>query len=233
MKKIIQLVAMAVLGLSVSSCELSEIDNYDSPNATLSGGIYDKETNELVQQDIIRGMQIEYIEHGFSNPQTQYIVVKNDGSYRNNLMFANTYSIRPVRGNFVPIESQEVQVKGDTEVDFKVQPYIRIRNSSIKQEGNKIVGTFQIQQTVTNPVKRIGLFAHSELNVGEPLNLVSSQLDINAQTNESQIYRLEIDLDTNSARLGKGKSFFFRIGALIDASEAKFNYAPALRLVIQ
>ena len=53
--------------LILHSCEL---DNYDGPDATLSGRIIDKETGELVEQDIIRGTQIEFIEHGYDNPLT-------------------------------------------------------------------------------------------------------------------------------------------------------------------
>ena len=44
----------------------------------------DIETGELVEQDIIDGAQIEFIEHGFENPETQYMVIKNNGTYRNN-----------------------------------------------------------------------------------------------------------------------------------------------------
>lgn len=220
------------MGLVLGSCELDQLDNYDGPNATISGGIYDYQTGELVEQDIINGMQIEYVEHGFDNPQTQYMVVKNDGTYRNNLMFSGTYTIQPVRGNFVPVEAQEIEVSGDTRHDFEVQPYIRVRNVEIQKEENKIVATFNLEQTVTNPVRRIGLFAHEQVNVGEPLNLVSSVVNVNAVTNDVTRYRLEINLDAHSSQLQNGKEYYFRVGALIDAPEAKYNYAPAVRIAI-
>lgn len=216
----------------LSACELSEVDNYDGPNASISGGVYDKETGDLLQQDIIRGAQIEYIEQGFANPQNQYMVIKNDGTYANKLMFANTYSMQLVRGNFVPIEKQQVVVSGDTKLDFKVQPYIRIKNASIVKEGNKIIATFNIQQTVSNNVKRIGLFAHAEVNVGDPLNVVASRQDINTATSESTQYTLEINLTDHPNTLKPGSAYYFRVGALIDAAEAKYNYAPAIRITL-
>ena len=212
------------------SCELSEIDNYPGPNATISGGIYDMETGELVEQDIIKGMQIEYIEDGYDNPEIQYMVVKNDGTYLNKLMFANTYSMRPVRGNFVPVGSKGVRVQGDTKVDFQVLPYIRIKNAEIKKEGNKVIATFNLQQTVPNKTSKIGLYAHKEENVGLPLNVVAQELVINAVVEESTTYRLEIDLEANSNKLLAGQAYFFRIGALMGAPEAKPNYAPAVRI---
>lgn len=219
--------------LFFASCDLFKLDNYDGPNATISGGIYDQETRELIQQDIINGMQIEYIEHGFDNPHTQYMIVKVDGTYRNDIMFANTYTIRPVRGNFTAVEEEEIVVKGNTIHDFYVQPYIRIKNAKIEKEGAKIVATFNIQQTVPNNVKRIGLFAHPETNVGYPINTVNSVQEINSSTIEGTQYRLEIDLNAHTDKLKIGKQYYFRVGALIDAGEAKYNYAPAVRITIE
>ncbi len=218
--------------LLMAGCELEKIDNYDGPNASIYGGIYDIETNELIQQDIIRGTQIEYIENHYENPETQYLVVKNDGTFRNNMMFANTYTIRPVRGNFVEVQKMGIEVKGETKVDFKVLPYIRIKNAKIEKVGNKIVATFNLQQNVPNNVKKIGLFAHQEPNVGEPLKVVSSQVDLKMVTFESTIYTLQINLDENKNNLVPGKQYYFRIGALIDAPEAKFNYVPAIRITL-
>lgn len=218
--------------LLMTGCELEKIDNYDGPNASIYGGIYDIETNELVQQDIIRGTQLQYIENHYQNPETQYLVIKNDGTFRNNMMFSNTYTIWPVRGNFVEVPKRGVEVKGDTKIDFKVLPYIRIKNAKIEKVGNKITATFNLKQNVANNVKRIGLFAHSEPNVGEPLNVVAMQMPVDMVTYESTTYTLQIDLIENSSRLIPGQQYYFRIGALIDAPEAKFNYVAAVRITL-
>lgn len=230
MKKIIFYLAACFAIVLVNGCELAKVDNYKVPDASIYGGIYDIETGALVEQDIIRGTQIEYVEDKYDNPQTQYLVVQNDGTYRNDLMFSNTYTIRPVRGNFTEVPKMGVDVKGETKVDFKVQPYIRIKNAKIEKVGNKIVATFNLDQTVENKVSRIGLFAHPEKNVGDPLNIVSAQMTIDSVTNETMQYRLEIDLDANKDKLKAGNEYFFRVGALINAPEAKFNYAPAVRI---
>lgn len=232
MKKI-KIYLFALLGiLLINGCELEKIDNYDRPNASIYGGIYDIETNQLVQQDIIRGTQIEYVEDHYNNPQNQYLVVKNDGTFRNNLMFANTYTIRPVRGNFVEVDKQSIEVKGETKIDFKVTPYIRVKNAKIEKVGNKIVATFNLQQNVPNNVSRIGLFAHAEPNVGDPLNVVATKQTLDSVTNLATTYTLEIDLDANKNKLVPGNAYYFRVGALINANEAKFNYAPAVRITL-
>ena len=232
MKKIKIYISAVIAVLFFNSCGLSDVDNYDAPNASIYGGIYDNETGELVQQDLLEGVRIEYVEDGFANPEIQSMVVQTDGTYRNKLMFANTYMIHPVRGNFVDVPQKGVEVKGDTKIDFQVQPYIRIKNAKIEKQANKIVATFNIQQTVRNTVNRVVLFAHQEPNVGNPLNIVRTELSIDGTTYENTEYRLEIDLDQYASTLKPGSQYFFRIGALINAPEAKFNYAPAVRLTL-
>lgn len=232
MKATIRLSIIGCVLLLFSACELSDIDNYPGPNATIHGGIYDMETGELIQQDIIRGMEIEYIEDGFANPEVQYMVVKNDGTYMNRLMFANTYTITPVRGNFVPVGPKGVRIQGDTQIDFHVLPYIRVKNVQIDQQGDKIVASFNLQQTVPQRTSKIGLYVHREENVGEPLNIVSTESIINTVVDEATVYTLEIDLTAHASQLRPGHSYYFRVGALMTAPEAKLNYAPAVRLTL-
>lgn len=229
MKKIKLYISVLLLVMAVSACK---IDNYPAPDAQLYGTFLDAETNEPVEQDIIRGSTIEFIEHGYASQTKQVMIVKNDGTYRNNLIFANTYTITPVRGNFVPTEPQEVTVTGKTQLDFKVQPYIRVKDVKIEKVGTKVVATFKLQQTVINKVKKIGLYAHPEPAVGEPIRTVLADQEINAVTDPNKIYQLEIDVPSNSSNLKTGSQYFFRVGALIDAPESKFNYAKAVRLTL-
>ena len=229
MKKIKFYFATIIILVIAGSCE---IDNYDGPNAAFYGTIIDNVTQGPIEQDIINGAQIEYIEQGFANPKSQYLIIKTDGTFRNNQMFAGTYSIRPVKTNFVPVGSQEIEINGETKLDFLVQPYIRVNDVTIQKSGTKIVATFKIQQTVTDDVIKIGLYAHPEPSVGEPMNTVKTEQDINAVTDENTVYTLEIDLTSSSSVLKPGKQYFFRVGALIDAPESMFNYDTAVRIAI-
>jgi hypothetical protein len=229
MKKIKLYIPALLLLFAANACK---IDNYPAPDSQLHGTFLDIETNEPVEQDIIRGSTIEYIEKGYASQTKQVMIVKNDGTYRNNLIFSNTYTITPVRGNFVPTQSQEVTVKGETQLDFKVQPYIRVKDAKIEKIGTKVIATFKLQQTVINNVKKIGLYAHPEPAVGEPMRTVLADQEINAVIDPNKVYKLEIDLPSNSSNLKAGSQYFFRVGAIIDAPESKFNYAKAVRLAL-
>ena len=228
MKKNKILFLYSIVALSaLSACKL---DNFDKPAAGLSGRFIDAETKELVQQDIIRGTQIELKEHGYDPVSSQFLVVKNDGTYENSLLFANTYTIQPVRGNFIAIDAQEFKISGQAKLDFEVTPYIRIKEANIVKNGTKIVATFKLQQNMINNIKKIGLYAHIDSRVGEPMRQVAAERELNAVSNPNEVLTLEIDLPANNTVLKPGNQYYFRIGALLDAPEAKLNYAPAVRI---
>lgn len=215
----IKLLTLLFLSGLMASCEL---DNYEAPNASISGKIYDWETNELVRQDIVNGAQIEYIEHGFENPPTQYMIIKNEGVYRNNIMFAGTYTMQLRRGNFIPLDEIEVEIKkGHNEVDFKVQPYIRVKNVKIeKSQNNSIVAEFNLQPTVPNKVAKIGLYAHQQATVGYQSKIAFIEQTLNEVASEDTRYRLELAIDNNFTI---GKPYYFIVGALIDAPQKRPN----------
>lgn len=227
MNKIIWIFCIGVLVMA--SCKK---DNYDAPDAGLYGQIIDAQTNELVQQDIINGTQIEFIEHGYDPFERQYMVIKTDGNYANALMFANTYTVTPVRGNFVAVPAQDVEVRGQTKLDFKVTPYIRVKDVNITKSGTKVIATFKLQQNVINNVQKIGLYAHSDSRVGEPMRLVATEQTLNAVTNPATVYTLEIDQVNHGSTLKLGNAYYFRVGALIGIGEAKLNYAPAVKITL-
>jgi hypothetical protein len=215
--------------LLINSCEL---DNYDAPDASLSGRIVDSETGELIESDIINGTTIKITEHGYDPVTPQYLKVKNDGTYANTMLFSNTYTIQPDVRNFLQIDPQEVKIGKDTKLDFSVTPYIRVKDVSITQAGNDIVATFRLQQLTPNVVDRIGFYVHGEPIVGEPVRSVASEKKLNRVVGEDEVFRLGINAVKNSAFLKQGGSYFFRVGAVSSFAGAKFNYAPAKQIEI-
>lgn len=216
------------LGLFVFfSCEL---DNYDYPDAALTGSIIDAETNELIQSDIINGTTIKIIEHGYDPVSPQYLRVKNDGTYANTLLFSNTYTVQPDQRNFLQIDEQEVKIGKDTKLDFRVTPYIRVKDAEIVKEGNNIIATFRLQQTTPDAVNKIGLYAHSEPIAGEPVYLIAAEITLNRQVTEDETFKVVINVSRNTALLKPNQTYYFRIGAVSSFSGAKFNYAPSQQI---
>ena len=213
-----------------TSCEL---DNYEGPNASLSGAFVDAQTGELIESDIINGTRIGLIEHGFETPAIQYLIVKNDGTYRNDMLFSGTYSVPPIMGgNFVPQQDTLIlELSGNTVHDFEVLPYIRIRDASITNDGMRVTATFRLEQTIdTLNVVRVGLYAHREPTVGEPMQNGRQQQALNRVVDPNEEFSLTLTLRPRD--FPPGQQYHFRIGAVIDVPEAKYNYAPAVRLMI-
>lgn len=232
MKRMINALLLISTVLMMSACEL---DNYEGPNAKIFGSVLDATSGEPIEQDIVDGSKILYIEHGYQNPETQNMVIKTDGSYRNNLMFAGTYTIFFNESNFVrPDTLKDYTVRGgDNTLDFEVQPYIRVSDESISRVGDKIVASFTITPTVGNEVKEVGLFAHVDYVVGNRFKLVEKKQAVNAVVGSPTTYVLEIDLTTgDGSKLKSGHEYYFRVGALINAPGAKYNYASAKLLGI-
>ena len=227
MNKIKYILTLALGVLIFTSCEL---DNFEGPSAELNGSILDERTGAFVEQDIIRGCVIELREHGYDPVGVQELILKNDGTYRNSRLFAATYEMRLVKTNFVPMDSFDIEIKGVTTKDFNVTPYIRINSAVITRSGTKIIANFKVEQySDTVNVSKIGLYAHRDPAVGDPMQFAKTELTINGVVNPDDEYVLEIDTKKDIDFVDGG-SFFFRIGALIDLPEARLNYVPAVRV---
>lgn len=229
MKVISRISIILFMSLLATSCEL---DNYDAPDARIHGSFVDFETGELVEQDIVNGVVIEFVETGYTQIQT--MIVKNDGTYRNNLIFSGEYTFTPKRGNFEPLEPQIVQVKGDTKLDFVVKPFVRISNVEIFRNGDYIKAVFTVKQTGYDPLSRVALFAFSEPSVGHSINSAQIEIPVGKWLGEETTYSIQIPInnsnDKKSVNPIPGKPYFFRVGAIADVPEAKYNYAPAVRI---
>lgn len=142
--KSICLATIAILLLA--SCEY---DNYDMPNAILSGRVVYEGTPVGVRATATR---LELWQDGYANRTKIDVNIAHDGTY-SAALFNGRYKIVRVAG--APWEAQSsdtivVDVKGNTTKDVEINPFIAISNENIhKESGN----TVQVQFTVKNVVQ--------------------------------------------------------------------------------
>jgi hypothetical protein len=217
----------------VSSCLLPascEVDNFDTPSCQLFGSVVDEKTNEPIQQDLIEGSRIDYIQLNYSeNPPTRQIRFQTDGSFRNNNLFAGTYSVRALRGNFIPTELETITINGATEHIFKSTPYIRIKNPKIEYNPTrgKVTATFSLD-AITN-VASIHLLGSLNANVAWSIRTVTITKNVNDAVNSETVYTLEAPVTS----LSTGREYYFRIASLASGvSEAKHNYSAPVKFTI-
>ena len=216
----------AITAFAFTSCEL---DNYDGPNASISGEVRDVETGDLIEQDI--NNNIIFMEHGFENPEEQRMIFKVNGEYTNNLMFSGMYDFYFNESNFVkPEKLTDYQIKsGANKLDFKALPYLRVSDVTIKKEGDKIVAKFKITPTVDNNVREVGLFGHTDFVVGVQYSHDRTTKSVNEAFKGTA---REFTLELGENQFKKGKEYYFRVGAIIDVPNSRYNYAPSVKVTI-
>jgi hypothetical protein len=224
----------------VASCKK---DDLPGPDAQVFGAIKDSIGGGLVEQDIQAGSQIEVQELGFPTLVSQFWVIKNNGEYRNNLVFANNYDIYMRNGNYFPYTLKNVTISpGENNIDFQVVPYIRVKSVSITRNtgANKIEATFTLEAgKPIVKVKSIQLYAFSDIYVGAQIKYATTGTGF-SQTfsptvliNSATTYTLSIDLAANSALFKSGRDYFFRVGAMADVAgvgTVRTNYAPYVKI---
>jgi hypothetical protein len=119
-----------------SACE---IDNYDGPDATIRGTIYDHQNQPFqVNQgaEIIRMREVSWSKGDttvFIGNQT--LKVQQDGTYQHTKWFSGEYRMLPYSGAFFPYDDEEqdgddagelVKISATTTKDFIVTPYLTI-----------------------------------------------------------------------------------------------------------
>ena len=122
--------------ITLASCEK---DNYDEPEAGIAGHIYAQDGN-LLQTSIAQGsMSIKIVETSFSKGDEtvvvtpQYLNMKQDGTFRNDKLFAGTYTVVPWQGPFYENDEGEKMTRTVVlrngvvkEVNFQVTPYLKL-----------------------------------------------------------------------------------------------------------
>jgi len=216
--------------LGITSCEK---DNLEGPDASFYGELIDRKTGEPIAQEIIEGSKLYFIETEWNNPPVQSMSIKSDGSFRNNMMFSGKYKFILNRGNYVPLDTMEIEIKkGSNRQIFELTPYLRVLEPEIVKNGRTIIATFRLDQVSSYRVGRISLFVHSHIDVSNGINILRRDIMINGAVSDTDLFSISIDLDQNSSILKEGNSFYFRIGAQAEGNEAKYNYAEPVLIKI-
>lgn len=185
MKKIKYIIA-AVLCISLaSSCDWFQLDNQEGYDATVHGTLVDSQTGEAVLSEIYGTSSVWYtsittgymkiVELNWDAEAQQTWNVKNNGTYRNNLVFAGDYRMETYDANYYPISTEFSLKKGDNTVDFTVTPYARVLDHKISYNAStkKIEATVTVEATdpsKTPTFKEIRLCCFTDSFVGSGLN---------------------------------------------------------------
>ena len=207
------------------------LDNYDAPDAQFYGSIIDEDTNTPIQQDLLEGSRIDFVEQGFEFPNTRQIRFHTDGTFRENNLFSGTYEVQALRGNFFTTEKELIDIKGKTEHFFRTRPYIRINDVEVTFDDirGEVTAGFTLDQVSTNPVGSVSLIADRNPNLSNSLRSAMASQNVNAVVPPDRKFQVKLSTEN----LVSGKDYYFRVAALISGiGEAKHNYSEPVRLAI-
>ncbi len=241
MKKIYYLILLiASLLLGVTSCK---IDDYPTPDAQVYGAIRDSIGGGLIETDLNTGSTIGTYELGkyATTPVLNSWLIMQNGEYRNNLVYSNTYRIVFSSCNFFPYTIDEMVINpGGNQIDFAVTPYIRIKNLTITYDAaaNKINASFNLEPGRPSVrLSKLSLYAFTDMYVGEyvkkPIVNGTGQATRSfspaAVIDPATVYTLSIDVAANASVFAVHRNYYFRVGAMASRSGVgtiRTNYAP-------
>ncbi len=266
MKKIFYLLICFTIFLPFVSCD---IDNYPEPQETIKGKVVDVATGEPVLTDQgSEGTRIRLRELSWKEtptPDNFDFWCMKEGIFQNTKVFKGHYNVR-IDGAFIPIvrrnsqgdtiadESKYIDIKGVTEVEFKVQPFLKLEwvgQPTVKD--GKITATFVVNRAVSPAdfkakVEPMGNYNDNFLNVTDVRLFVSQvayvgyrewdnrysvERGFNGSDFEAQFGK-PITITTNGV-IPNGRTVFIRAAARINyATEGirRHNYNAAIRVDI-
>lgn len=155
MKNIAYIFLLIVFGFALGACEK---DNYEPPNALLSG--------KLLYQGEAIGLQYDRVSYelyqdGFGKTGPIISTFTTEGAF-SQLLFNGTYKMVVPRGQGPFLWGEDIDqadtllihVNGETEQNIEVIPYWLIRNTTMAATANKVSANFSLEQIVTNNLAR-------------------------------------------------------------------------------
>lgn len=266
MKKIIYYTISLIMMSGFFSC--TKIDNYAEPGETLKGTVVDVATGEPVLTDQgNEGIRVRMRELSWkaSAPENLDFFCMKEGKFQNTKVFKGNYNVR-IDGPFIPLvrvstdgdtlvnESKTMDISGITEVEFKVQPFLKIQwQGTPTIADGKITATVVVTRATSTEdfkakIEPMGNYNDNFLNVTDVRLFVSQVPYVGFREWDNRYSKtVEFSGDSFNAQLGvpitittqgtiqPGRTVFIRAAARINyATEGvkRYNYNEAVRVDI-
>lgn len=102
MKKVYNVVLVLIVATMTSACDMFVRDNYEYPDASVTGEIIDSLTKEPIQMDVYESAYVQYYQQNYGPvEEAQNFQMKSDGTWTDNYVFSGDYYFVLQNKNFV------------------------------------------------------------------------------------------------------------------------------------
>lgn len=217
-------------------------DNYDTPNAGLTGKLIDANTKGVIPGAVgnasFGDLQLFQLDYGAPIPTAITSAgFKIDGSYGNTYLFNGRYKIVP-RGAYFYKDTMVVDVKGSTVADIKIVPYTyvtlvigTITNNSISITVNATRNPFADATTVQKIANVAAVLGITEgVNINNYLNVNGNATDYRFQVNTEGIPNETVNTTPYAyvfSKLKANTTYYIRGGARVSTGNPSnyYNYS--------
>ena len=230
----------------VTSCDWFMLDNMDSYDATVCGKLIDSETGETVYSEITSSTgSFKVVELGWDGEAQQTWNVKNNGTYRNNLVWSGDYRMESKDANYYPIVTEFQLKKGDNEIDFHVTPYARVLDHTIAYNATtkkiEATATVQVSDQIKTTSLEVRLCCFTDNFVGASFNNCKNDKGAyvqNVEVDKDGKATVKVAIDTqdsgNSVQFKYDRTHYVRLAVLATGngvnSAARYNFGPTYSL---
>lgn len=245
MKKIVFYTSICI-SLLFSSCDFFEKDNYDSPEETIKGEVFDVATGERVLTDQgSEGIRVRLTElsWGENVEHNDDFYCMADGTFQNTRLFKGNYHIE-LTGPFIPLtrttedgtvladESKIVDIAGVTNVKFEVQPFLKIEwvDEPTVSDG-KVTARIRVQRgvdknTFREKIEPMGKYSDSFLNLTDIQFFVSYSSSVGYRARDDR-WSTQIEYTGDEFETQFGKIITLQSSGTIPAGRTVFIRAAA------
>jgi hypothetical protein len=216
-----------ILALAALLAACGKIDNYPGPDASIHGAVMEAGSKAPIQTQIPNGIRIRLLETKYKQPLPLDFWVKEDGTFSCSALFAGHYKVVPVEGAFFPADTLELELSGNTEVNFTVTPFLTISASAKPVQGGVAVEYRIGRSQVETKIAEARVMASS---VPAVTNTVYDQVVVRnfGETSDDEI--LATTYRDTVRNLQAGASYYVRVAARTNNALLKYNYSPVMKI---
>lgn len=212
------IIAAGLLLLGMGSCSK---DNYDEPEATITGGVYDAKDGTLIPTQQPNGIRVRLYEKDYKQP-TNFDCMP-DGTFKNTRLFPGHYRVT-VEGPFVSssIKEQDVTIPA-SDVHITAEPLIRIKAKS-QLSGNTVSVSYSISKSEQSKGGIRQIYVLCGNTIGLSATTASKRVNIDPASVQQGVEQTAAITDVDTS-----KPVFVRVAARSTESNY-YNYSEIVRL---